>query len=239
MKIAVCFFGLPKFFKEISFPSFKENVLYLFQNDDIDFYTHTYNLDVTTNSRNGEKDDKINIDEIHHINLKDYMIENPEEYDKTKDLKYYYKNGNPPSWVIPTSMQFFLRQLNSIKQVWNLVEKSNIRYDLILYSRMDVLYINKLNLDVNNVEDNIYTPQFHKWGGLNDRFALGKYNIMKIYANRFDYDKEFLDNTKNKFHAETFLNYVMKKNDIKNIDINIKFQRIRANKKIHEGDLTL
>jgi hypothetical protein len=79
-------------------------------------------------------------------------------------------------------------------------------------------------MNLNN--SNIALPNFDEYP-INDRFAIGKPNIMLLYGERYLYAYEY--SLLNKLHAETFLQYLLKTNNINKIKINFDFQRIRAN----------
>ena len=93
--------------------------------------------------------------------------------------------------------------------------------------RPDLKYINKLNIDIiKNIKDNsFYTPNWSKFGGLNDRLCIGKKEAILKFGNRQD---EALKYSKtNKLHSERFLKNIMK--NFKIININLKARRVRAN----------
>lgn len=84
----------------------------------------------------------------------------------------------------------------SLKRVWDLVEESNIKYDYIIRTRYDLqftdlvvescpLISNITELDPNQVNLFDYTNDDHRILNVNDLFAVGGYDVMKIYHNLF------------------------------------------------------
>jgi hypothetical protein len=118
-----------------------------------------------------------------------------------------------------------LYSLNQVTQLWKSSDKT---YDYIIYLRPDVKFLSPLKLTffLNLNNSNIALPDFHEYP-VNDRFAIGKPNIMLIYGERYlhSYDYSLI----NKLHAETYLKYLLEQNKINIIKIKFEFQRIRSN----------
>ena len=80
----------------------------------------------------------------------------------------------------------------------------------------------------------IYTPSWHKFGGLNDRFSFCSFDSYKIYGNRFNETLEYSKNKK--LHSETFLHDLLNKNNLILKDTSLRALRIRANNMINLDD---
>ena len=134
----------------------------------------------------------------------------------------------------------YIQQLYGIEQSFIMVEdyeiENNIEFNVILRCRSDVIftepvYINKYDLN------NIIVPSFigDRGHGINDRFAFGNRNIMKVYMNMYS---NIYKITKNKIklnykkvkkiNAEMFCEYNLDFHNIKYTSCNnIHFKRVR------------
>jgi hypothetical protein len=228
-KVAVCFYGLCRstnytiesinncIFKPLKQLNFNYHI-----------YLHTFNVTTPyTNARNNEENIMLDNDLYKLLNPMFYKIDDQDNIKKSIDFLKYRTNGDP--WLNDfkslDNLILGLYSLNQITQLW----KNNCNtYDYIIYLRPDVKFINPLQLsffsELNN--SNIALPDFHEYP-INDRFAIGKPNVMLLYGERYlrAYDYSLI----NKLHAETYLNYILEKNKIDIIKIKFYFQRIRAN----------
>ena len=107
-----------------------------------------------------------------------------------------------------------------------------MRPDLRILNKIDVNYL----LLTSKNKNSIVTPFWHKHRGYNDRFCIGSFNSIKYYANRLDYIYEFM-NKEGSLHSERLVKFVINKFNIKNIDGNIFFCRVRANNTSASSDL--
>jgi hypothetical protein len=108
-------------------------------------------------------------------------------------------------------------------------KKNNFTFDWVLRTRTDLkFYPGDLKLE--SLDDKyIYTPNFHHWKGINDRFVLGNSLNMDIFANLYSFIKK---NRVSGFNAENiFRNYLNHHNiPLQQLD-NVKFNRIRGDGK--------
>lgn len=88
------------------------------------------------------------------------------------------------------SLMNVVRELYSIRAVWNLAAKDKpdyilfLRPDLIYHDKIDFKkYLSLIDLDAGPM---VITPSWQKWGGLNDRFGLANFSGAAIYGKRFD-----------------------------------------------------
>ena len=114
---------------------------------------------------------------------------------------------------------------NSLKMEYE--KNSGTSFDWVIRCRSDLkFYESKLQLEILN-KDIIYTPNFHHWGGINDRVVIGSSKNMDIFCNIFNHIQKYPIPG---FNAENiFKNYLTKKNIMtKEIDT-LKFNRVRKN----------
>ena len=239
MKVCICFFGLTRSLR-YTIDSINKNIFKILEDNNIiyDIYLHTYDLEVLTNKRSNELKCMLDTEEYKLLNAKEFIIDSQDEFDKNFDYNSVKKFGD--YWGDNfSSLKNLIRQLNSLKKVFSLIENKNNEYDSFIFIRPDLKIISKIDID-NILETKnknvIATSNFSKWRGLNDRVAIGSYNSIKKYANRIDNIYEYM-NENGKLHAEKLLKFVMEKFKIKNIDLNLYFIRIRANNDIEKKDL--
>jgi hypothetical protein len=169
-------------------------------NAEFDIYLHTYNQYSISNDRSGEKNETLNPDEWKLLSPKFFALDDPIIFEGSRIdrlMDALLRHGD--SWREPpphTSLRNVIKQLFSIHRVTELWNKqtidSGVEYDLVFYIRPDVWFFNDLNMtDVHDAlqrkdeEAVIYVPDFHSWGGVNDRFAFGRPQVMKIYGSRY------------------------------------------------------
>jgi hypothetical protein len=84
----------------------------------------------------------------------------------------------------------------SLKRAWDLLEESGIKYDYVIRTRFDLqftdhvvescpLISNITQLDPNQVNLFDYHNDNHRKLNINDLFAIGGYDVMKVYHNLF------------------------------------------------------
>ena len=235
LKFCVCFFGVISRSIDLTIKSINENIFNVLADKKIktDVYVHNMKVKKFKSIRSNENtiiEDKIDLLNSINCNKIFYSETKQSEFDKNfnwkNSIKFGYLENNY------NSHQNAIRQLFSVKQVTKMWENKDINYDYYIYLRPDLLYINKLNIekifDTLLYSNFLGTPFWHKWGGLNDRIYMGCEKIMSIIGNRFDYLEEYI-NEKKIYHPETYFKYIVLKNNIKYIDINLRGKRTRSN----------
>jgi len=105
-------------------------------------------------------------------------------------------------------------------------------FDFVIAARPDVKFLHDLTVPIVK-PDEIYIPTFHSWGGVNDRFALGREDEIAIWLDKRQFAlniiKKGLRCNPEKIASEWLLN-----NKLTVKDLNFVFQRVRAN-----GDIQL
>jgi len=129
-------------------------------------------------------------------------------------------------------LQGYLQQLYGIEESFKLLKnyetKKNMKFDIICRTRSDVIYIN--NIDVDSFDINKITiPHFHSYEGINDRFAIGNRENMKVYMEMYS-NLSKLNNFYMVWQAELYCKYNLEINNINYIkDNSIQFKRVREN----------
>ncbi len=107
-------------------------------------------------------------------------------------------------------------------------EKNNcVTFDWVLRCRSDIKFYDS-SLDLSKMENRyLYTPHFHKWGGINDRFVISSSKNMDIFSNLFNHIKK---NEVDGFNAESIFSTYLENENIEIKELNsVKFNRIRSN----------
>jgi hypothetical protein len=84
----------------------------------------------------------------------------------------------------------------SLKRAWDLLEESEIKYDLVIRTRYDLLFTHNVANncifleDITKVDPNFihvfkYPARWNMAPQINDHFAVGGYDLMKVYHNLF------------------------------------------------------
>ena len=219
---ALLFFGLAKHFNDIVYPSIQKYILNI--NPDCDVYAHTYDIKEITNPRNKEDHTPVNPLEVYSM-TDNVILDTLESVSKAIDFDYYHKHYKQKGGVFPYSMDNSLKQWFSIQRVW---ESMPSKYKRVGLFRLDVLYTEPVNIQ----NGDAVIPDFHHWGGLNDRGFYGLYkwagqwatNRLKKLAIRSKQDNIY------DMNAEHFMKYMMR-----DVPVELKpmcFNRVRATGKI-------
>lgn len=234
LKFCICLFGVISRSLKYTLDSIKTNILIPLKNNNIEYHIYGHNMivDKIISERAGEINIKIDNNYKKLLNFYKLDETNQIEFDKTFNYKKYSKYG----FTLKNENTFknAIRQLYSLKMVNRLT--NNKSYDFYIYIRPDLLYVNKINikqiLENYNKKNYLFSPNWHKWGGLNDRIYMGKKNVIDKISNRLDYVEEMTKKKKIAYHPEEHLKYVLEKFNFKVIDIDLKGKRVRSNGKI-------
>lgn len=126
-------------------------------------------------------------------------------------------------------VQVVLKQLWALKRAWEIMESDGEPRPLwVIRLRPDCWFHN----DIENLNDCdtscVYVPTFHNFYGLNDRFAFGGYEAMKVYCNRLDTMDDYIA-AGGIFHPESHLKWVMERAGIEVRRTQILFDLVRKN----------
>lgn len=130
----------------------------------------------------------------------------------------------------------FISMLYGNNEVKNLLEKyeqdNNFKYDCIIRSRTDIVWLDKLDYRSLNMKDSTcFTPNiaFHYHNGCNDQVAIGNSQVIKSYLSLYQQVIGYLNNRSiNPLRPETLLRYHLSKNQIKISSFNCKYYLLRA-----------
>ena len=230
MKICLGFYGLVHRSLSFTFTSIKKNIIDVLKENNIeyDIYIHTFD-NKTSNTIWGknENDVPINIDDIKLFNCNNVLTCNEEDFNNNYDFKKLYKNGD--IWKNNfSSLHNAIRELYSLKELYKMV---NDKYDLYIFTRADLFFENKLDINfiLSNLKNNIlFTLPYGKYNNLNDLLTICDKTSIEILANRLDYCVEYVENG-NMFWTEGLLKYLVDKFNINVIDIELYCYRVRAN----------
>jgi len=126
------------------------------------------------------------------------------------------------------SLRNCLRQFHSLERVTNLIENSSERFDLVIYTRVDLYFTTRLVIPRVH-SGTLYTPWFDKYHGLNDRFAMGDRATMLKYGRRPALALRYCEETGKPFHAERFLGWYAREQQLRMADLtSFEFCRVRA-----------
>jgi hypothetical protein len=234
--VAVCFFGLTRSLR-YTIDSIRSNILDELAIAGVRYtvFLHTHNVTRVFNPRAKEFHVRIDPSVYHLLHPDEAIIEDPMDWSKASSqelLATLLKHGDPWGEKEHISLKNLVGQLNSLQKLSALWMPQSKKYDAVIYLRSDVWFFNQLNVSqvlaaaAETTRPVIWTPKFHTFGGLNDRFAFGNTAAMKIYGNRLLYAKDF--SQQRPLHSETFLAHVMNVTNVTRHTTDIVFTRVRG-----------
>tara|TARA_Y100000816_G_scaffold94923_1_gene65896 strand:- start:2730 stop:3407 length:678 start_codon:yes stop_codon:yes gene_type:complete len=159
-----------------------------------------------------------------------YIIEKDPNIRKTKLKNSQFKSVKNKFKSLRKAKIAHMQQLygifkcNELKKEYE--AKNNLVFDWVLRCRSDLMFYDS-NLDLSKMNNKyLYTPNFHNWSGINDRFIISSSENMDTFADLYNY---ILQNEIDGFNAESiFKNYL----DAKSIELRevntVRFNRVRA-----------
>jgi hypothetical protein len=145
---------------------------------------------------------------IKELNVIDYNIE---EVYPPAELFNRYKR---PETNIKNMWSMYYHN----KKCYEMIEKSQKKYDYIIKFRGDISYE---NFNIPTGIDSIYIPKSNDFGGINDQIAIGNNENMKWYCSLIDYI-DFYSQKELILHPETLLNCHLRDLSIKRFDFDYK-----------------
>lgn len=232
MKIAVCFFGITRNLKQNTLASIEQKLFEPVSRLDPEFkrFGHFNFVPCVSNRRTHE--DNIVVDpresDLLNCDVVSYTDQSELDLQLQADFEALQKFGD--SWQDNYgSLKNLLRQYHSLGQVTDHLLQSGQTFDLVIFSRADIRFEQAIEIPVIR-SGTIYTPWFHKFRGLNDRFAMGDPGTMQTYGRRGQFAKRYCAETGLPLHSERFLLWHMRKQKITNVDLtSSNFCIVRAN----------
>lgn len=233
LRVAICFFGVTRNFRRYTLGSIEEMLLSPVARLDSAYrrFGHFNVLNAISNPRT--KENNVEVDPTDYEALDCNLIdttsqerldEDPQFQENFERLKSF---GD--SWGDGfNSLRNCLRQLHSLACVTQLLEKSGERFDVVIYTRVDLCF--KTELKIPKIRPaTLYTAWFDKYRGLNDRFAMGDQRTMMLYGQRSSSALRYCQATGKSFHAERFLWWYARQQKLHTGDLtSFEFCRVRA-----------
>eukprot|EP00667_Euglena_gracilis_P010254 EG_transcript_10438 len=196
-------------------------------------YLHTYNVTVLNNPRSNEVDLTTDPNVYVLLHPDKAVMDEPFDWRRNQPLlARLLRNGDPWGQGEPhSSLRNLYTQLLSLERVTRMWQ-SDETIDAAIYLRSDVWFFNPLNISdlrraVAETGPAVWTPKFHLYNGLNDRFAFGNREGMRLYGSRRRLAEAYVrDHT---LHAESFLKYAMERGNVSTHQTDIVFTRVRSN----------
>ncbi len=136
-----------------------------------------------------------------------------------------------------------LHQLYSLRRLAKLIELAGPSdYDVYCLLRADLMYIDPMPVaeifDLITTQGvDVVTPDWHRWGGTNDRFAFCSRRGASVYLNRIDWLRQYCLST-NEFQSEGLLQYAIDKSGLRTGATGMRAKRVRATGVIREEDFS-
>lgn len=199
MKIAICLSGFIRTWEQ----SKKSFLVNLVQNNECDLFIHTYNQNYFEYSAE-RSDIYYTDDEIKEmfggLNVKKIVIEDrnlilPELQSESKKFENFqnYKirikeSSEDNDNFVNLGIRIFdqLRKIHLSNELRKNYEKeSQIKYDFIVKTRFDVLYVDRINWNIFTEENKVYIGEGGTGGFPDDLVGIGKDEAINAYMDRF------------------------------------------------------
>lgn len=233
-RVAIIFYGLTRCLAT-TIASIKTNIFDVLtdNNFEYDIFIHTYKIYGSyVNEWSNENIKEYNNEDVEKIlNPKYYLFDNQDEIIQLLDFNKYC---NYLTWFRnnPSLTKYIIRNLvlalYSKNKITNLFNKHISEYDYAIISRPDLEFKNKIDIkyfnELNN--NNIIIPIKNWYEGCNDRFCIGKPNIIFYYGTLYNSLYEY--SLKKGLNSERYLLDMLNKKNIKIISKDINYDTIRA-----------
>jgi hypothetical protein len=115
------------------------------------------------------------------------------------------------------------------------------KFDYYLFVRPDLEYLDDFPLleiiSAFKGQKNIALPEWHSWGGVNDRFAFADPAAAEIYSDRIEHVLEYCTTTP--LHPEVFLKHTLQREACNFWSLPVRALRVRATGERVEEDFAL
>ena len=202
LKIALCISGHMRTFEE-TFPSIQK---YILSDLDCDVFIHTWDtlglsyrpLDNNLNKKYQNLQDNLN----KLFRPKKIIIEPRKEFMISNIMRTKLEPGRDIHGML--SMFYKIEACNDLKKEYE--ADNNIKYDIVIRFRSDLLMGSPLPINKNFKENFLYIPMYGNFGGLCDQFAFGSSEVMDKYSSIFSNIENHLNNGA-VFNPEKLLNF--------------------------------
>tara|TARA_R100000008_G_C3556563_1_gene153552 strand:- start:476 stop:1177 length:702 start_codon:yes stop_codon:yes gene_type:complete len=168
---------------------------------------------------------------------KENVVNTSISFEKPVDIKEYNFRNNWPYGEnrpnVDVGREIFINMIKARSKFNHMIDEMGTEYDRVIFSRLDVLYDKKVDyldgLDLSKIN----IPDFHNWGGYNDRFAVSSRENMRNYFSLYDNVDDYVKEG-HELHAESSLKHHLDKfnSDIEHIPM--RFIRVRSNGNLEE-----
>ncbi|MEY4590259.1 MAG: hypothetical protein RL497_2335 [Pseudomonadota bacterium] len=230
MKIAICFFGIPRsLYKTLL--SIEKNVIAPAQKlGEVKIFAHFFNQREIFNPRSGESGALL--PDQHTLLKTDWLLlEEPEQRECVVQfgrLKSYGDIWND-NFQSLRNLTHQLYSLNSVSQAaleWNPNLYVFVRPDLMYHDSLEMPMIQMLD----NLSDVICIPNWQHWGGFNDRFSIcASANAAKAYGGRKSQAENYCIHYQRPLHSESLVKYALKTQQINVVPMSARASRVRSN----------
>lgn len=228
MKVAICYSGMFRDFLECV----ENHKKFLIDNYDCDVYLHLWDVygfggvSKKYNSINDNKISKQDIDKILSIlTPKKYIFEQitSKEKELSEIADSISKHDFQPYTKNVLSMYY------KIHQVGELMNQSNVNYDIVVRMRTDILFRDKILFNIPLQSDTVYSIKNWCWGDhtMSDLFLFGNYKSMSYFHDMYNHLKSIWEKV-GPYQSPEHLIYVHFKNgniQIKKEDIFLDLRR--------------
>jgi hypothetical protein len=223
MKTALCLSGHIRSYKS----AYKIMFDKIIQPLNCDIFIHTWDTEGFDVVRGDQHLMDTNVDENE---LKDFYQAKDVAVEKMKifDTDKYQGRLGPGTRNKNTVISMFdgIKQSNDLKSSYEI--SNNIKYDITIRARPDLL-INHFDCQfLNDNKNGIYFPKAGNYHGLNDQFAFGKSEYIDFYSDFYSNLDHFF-NLGCPWHPESIVKFGMVQNKIPILRSNIKYGILRAN----------
>ena len=198
-------------------------------------------IDQINSARSGEINVQVNSADCFKLGADRYIL-TPQRDAEISDTLAIAKTQADPFGNEYASVNNLLHQLASLERGWKALHTLEPRgFDFYYFIRPDLLYLNPFNygdfqsrLDSPN---SILVPAWHSFGGLNDRFAVARWQAAEAYATRFSQAAEFC--ATQPLHSETFVAWAMARGACSVGELPVEAKRVRANGTINNENFSV
>lgn len=236
-RIAICFFGITRSLKT-TISGIESNILEPAQRlGDVTVFSHFFEQAEIYNPRSGEFG-KMDPD-AHNLLPNDWLeLEAPDkcldrwDFGELKSFGDYWEDDF-------RSLRNLVHQLHSLHRVTDAALSDN--HDLVLFCRPDLHYFDSFESEIHAAQSSrrscVRLPAWGSWHGLNDRFAIasGK-KAINAYGSRIESALGFCRWRNAPLHAESLVQYRLRRKLVSTQFIDIKGARVRSNGVVVEED---